>query len=191
MSFPRATTVGERTLEMARALTTLLLVLGTATAALSGLDSVPGWIQGQPRGVRRVASVEEAERRLKARLFLPAYFPDTLRWPPALVRMASEPTASVALTFEGRDGGVELQLAQTVGGDGRISPLVLAPVTLLQSSPLSVGAGEGTLARIVGEDGTIWHQVEWVQSGQRLALRGRRPVEELVRMARSARREGP
>jgi hypothetical protein len=176
---------------MARALLVLLLVMGTTAAALSGLDAVPGWIHGQPRGLRRVASVEEAERRLKARLFLPAYFPDTLRWPPAAVRLFADSPASVGLAFEGRNGGVLLQFAQTVGGEGPISPLVLPPVTVLQSSVLAMPEGEGTLARIVGEDGAIWHEVSWTRGGHRLALRGKRSVEELVRMARSVRREGP
>lgn len=176
--------------ETLRALGTLVLVMGAATAALATLDAVPAWIQGEPRGVRKAASVEEAERRLKARLFLPAYFPDTLRWPPRAVRYAAEDTPSVALFFDSRDGGPALVLAQTVGGPGPISPLVLPEGALLQSSALAVGDGEGTLSRVVGEDGSIWHEVAWTKAGVRLALRGNVPVETLVKMARSAHREG-
>lgn len=175
---------------MARALGTLVLVMGAAAAALATLDAVPAWVQGEPRGVRKAASVEEAERRLKARLFLPAYFPDTLRWPPRAVRLVVQDTASVALSFDGQDGAPALVLVQTVSGPGPISPLILPEGSPLQSSPLAVGDGEGTLSRVVGEDGSIWHEVAWTKAGARLALRGKVPVETLVKMARSAHREG-
>jgi hypothetical protein len=177
--------------ETARALVTLVLVMGATAAALATIDAVPAWVQGEPHGVRKAASVEEAERRLKARLFLPAYFPDTLRWPPRAVRFVAEDTASVALFFDGRDGAPALVLAQTVRGPGPISPLVVPQGSPLQSSALAVGDGEGMLSRIVGEDGTIWHEVAWRKAEARLALRGKVPVETLVRMARSAHREGP
>ncbi len=189
------TAIGARRLERpvqetVRALGTLILVMGAAAAVLATIDAVPAWVQGEPRGVRKAASVEEAERRLQARLFLPAYFPDTLRWPPRAVRFVAEDTASVALFFDGQEGRPALVLAQTVRGPGPISPLVMPQDSPLQSSPLAVGDGEGTLSRVVGEDGAIWHEVAWTKAGARLALRGKVPVETLVKMARSAHREG-
>lgn len=183
--------VGAKGMELLRALATLVLVMGGAAVALAGLDAAPGWLQGEPRGVRRLPGVEEAERRLKARLYLPAYFPDRYRWPPSSVRLLPGEPASVALAFEATEGGVALQLGQTVGGEGPISPLVLAPAEALQRSPVRIGDGEGTLARVVGEDGAVWHEVAWTQGGRSLVLRGKAGVEELLRMARSAHREGP
>jgi len=182
--------VGKATEEVLRSVLTLLLVLGGTAGLLAALDSAPGCIQGVPRGVRRVKSIEEAERRLRGRLALPAYFPDTLRWPPSAIRVAQDASPAVALAFEGRAGGVEVWLAQTMAGDGPIPPSLLPEATVLGKGTVTVGGEEGTLSRIVGEDGTIWHEIAWRQFGRRLALRGKGPLDQLVRMARSAHREG-
>ncbi len=183
--------VGAKGMELLRALATLVLVMGGAAVALAGLDAAPGWMQGEPRGVRRLTDVDEAERRLKARLYLPAFFPDRYRWPPTSVRLLMGDPASVALGFEAREGGLALQLGQTVGGEGPISPLVLPPAEALQRSAVRIGDREGTLARVVGEDGAVWHEVAWRQGGRTLVLRGKAEVEELLRMSRSAHKEGP
>ena len=182
--------VGKGTEELLRSVLTLLLVLGGTAGLLAALDSAPGCIQGVPRGVRPVKTVQEAERRLRARLALPAYFPDTLRWPPSAIRVVQDASPAAALAFEGRAGGVELWLAQTVAGDGPISPSLLPKVTVLGKGTVAIGAEEATLSRIVGEDGTIWHEIAWHQFGRRLALRGKGSLDELIRMARSAHREG-
>ncbi len=182
--------VGKGTEELLRSAVTLLLVLGGTAGLLAALDSVPGCIQGVPRGVRRLRTIEEAERRLRGRVALPAYFPDTLRWPPSAIRVVQGASPAVALSFEGRSGGVEVWLAQTMGGDGPISPSLLPESTVLGKGTVAVAGEEATLARIVGEDGTIWHEIAWRQFGRRLVLRGKASVDVLVRMARSAHREG-
>ena len=191
MSPSREARLGANGMELLRALATLGLVMGGATAALAALDAAPAWLNGEPRGVRRLQSVDEAERRLKARLYLPGYFPDRYRWPPSVVRLLPGDPASVAVGFEARQGGLALELGQTVGGEGTISPLALPPAEVLQQSAVRLGGAEGTLARVVGEDGAVWDQVTWSQGGRTLALRGKAGVEELLRMARSVHKEGP
>ncbi len=180
---------GARLREMARALLTLLWVMGAAAGLLGGLDAVPGWMEGEPRGVRRARTLEDAERRLRARITLPAYFPDSLRWPPSSVRLVTEPPPSVALTFEARGGGVALVFAQTLGGEGPVSPLLLAEAAVLQRGSVTLGDREANLLRVIGDDGEVWNELEWTQGGSRFAMRGKGSLEELIRMARSARKE--
>jgi hypothetical protein len=177
-------TMGSTVSEGARALWTLALVLGGATMALVALDTMPTWLHGQPRGVRRATSVEDAERRLQTRILLPSYFPDTLRWPPGEVRFTRDEGGSVALTFQGTDGGPALVLAQTVAGAGAIPDGLHGRLAVIQqqSAPLGDGA---VLARVVAEDGTLWNQLEWTRGGRRFLLRGRGSLENLIRMARS------
>ena len=174
-----------------RALWTLVLVMGGAAGALATLDAAPGWLRGEPRGVRRLQSIDEAERRLKARLYLPAFFPDRYRWPPSSVRLVLGEPSSVALTFEAGGGGPALELGQTVGGEGPVSPLALPEAQALRRSTVRLGEVEGTLARVVGADGAMWDEVAWRQGGRTMVLRGKAGAEELLRMARSAHKEGP
>lgn len=183
--------MSRRTLEIARALAAPILVLGVAAAALAAVDAVPGCLAGEPRGVRRLRSIDEAERRLRARLVLPAYFPDTLRWPPVTIRIATGSPSSVALAFAPRSGeGEVLLVAQTIGGVGTISPALLDPGSVLDSSRVAIRGVEGNLARVIAE-GQVWNEVRWDEAGRTVALRGKTSVDDLVRMARSAHREGP
>ena len=64
MTAARGVAMGSTVSEGARALLTLTLVLGGTAAALATLDAMPTWMHGQPRGVRRAATIEEAERRV-------------------------------------------------------------------------------------------------------------------------------
>lgn len=167
-----------------RALWVLFLVLATATLMLAGLDAVPTWLHGEPRGVRRVASIEEVERRLNARVLLPAYFPDAFRWPPATVRMTSEDGGAVSLAFLSREGVPALILAQGLGGTGPLPASILAEGAVLARQRTGLGEG-ATLSRVVGEDGTMWNELEWTAGGRRHVLRGKGSLEEMLRMARS------
>jgi hypothetical protein len=170
--------------EGARALWTMVLVLGGAATALVTLDAVPTWLHGEPRGIRRATTVEDAERRVQAKVFLPAYFPDTLRWPPSSVRFTRDEGGAVALSFLGADGAPALLLAQTTGGGGSIPEGLLGRRAVIQRQAAPLGDG-AELARIVAEDGTLWNQLEWGVGGRRYVLRGRGSLDDLLRMARS------
>jgi hypothetical protein len=176
--------MGSTVSEGARALLTLTLVLGGTAAALATLDAMPTWMHGQPRGVRRAATVEEVERRLQARVLVPSYFPDTLRWPPFSVRFAREDGGSVALEFLGKDGSPALLLVQTVGGDAAIPDGLQGRLAVIQQQSAPLGE-DAVLARVVAEDGTLWSQLSWSRGGRRFLLRGRGSLEDLIRMARS------
>ena len=174
--------------EVAFVLATLGLVMGATAGLLRGLDSLPGYLLGEPRGVKRYRTLEEVERKLGERVLLPAYFPDTLRWPPAAIGLASGPPPSLTLTFTGREGGEKrLILSQALGGGGAASLRLLPPGLVLQTTAVSLGGIEAELSRIRGEDGAIWHNLTWRGEGRQVALRFRGPVEELLKMARSMR----
>jgi hypothetical protein len=175
---------GSTVSEGARALWTLTLVLGGTTMALVALDAMPTWLHGQPRGVRRAATVEDAERRVQSRILLPSYFPDTLRWPPSEVRFMRDGGGSVALTFQATDGAPALVLAQTVAGTGPIPDGLHGRLAVIQQQSAPLG-DDAVLSRVVAEDGTLWSQLEWTRGGRCFLLRGRGSLESLIRMARS------
>ena len=113
--------MGSTVSEGARALWTLTLVLGGATVALVTLDAMPTWLHGQPRGVRRAATVEEAERRIQVARPPPVLLPRH----PALAsrrRCASRGTTAARWRSpsRARTAPPALVLAQTVAGDGPI-----------------------------------------------------------------------
>jgi hypothetical protein len=188
---PHAARGGPRAAELARMLATLFWVAAATVAVVAVLGALPRWLAGEEgEAAAYPATVAEAERRLGSSLFLPAFYPSRLAWPPAEVRVAG-----------GRGGSARLLFRPRVAGD--------APVVLLQS----VEPGEPVRADLVGDrralswsrtqvgerpagyasvlvDGEGWHELSWQVDGRPLVLRSRGDVEELYRMAHSVRREG-
>jgi len=171
-----------------RTLAGLVVVLGGTALGLAGLDALPAWIAGEARDVRLVASLEEAERRLRARLLLPGYFPDTIAWPPATVRLRAGPVAGAALEFDGRGGGRYMVLAQAAR-PGDLPDRLLVPIAPLDETPVALQGERALLRRFVGPDGTVWRELSWRAKGRQLVLRSRGSVEEMLRMARTSREE--
>lgn len=172
--------------ELARSAAVFLLVTLAAVLLLAGLDAVPSLLRGEDRRVHSVANVQEAERRLRTRLVLPAYFPDTLRWPPSAVRVQVSPPA-VALDIPSRDGAPHMVLAERVGADEPPPAPLLPPATSLGASTVAVGKRPGRLGRVIGPDGRVWNELTWLAGDHRMVYRSTGSVDELLKMARSAR----
>ncbi|WP_176066611.1 hypothetical protein [Anaeromyxobacter diazotrophicus] len=185
MTAPAASHAPGRLGEALRAVCGLVAVVAAAALALAVLDAVPSWVAGDARDVRRARTVDEVQRRLRTRLVLPAYFPARLAWPPQRIRYLAGPPGAVGLWVDARGGAPALLLAQTLGR-GELPERLVPPAQELDRSPIQVGAAQGRLARVV-EDGEVRWQLTWEQGGRSLLLRSRGSVEELVRMARSAR----
>ena len=171
--------------EALRATLALVTVVAVAAALLAALDGVPALITGEPRDLRRAGTVDEVERRLRTRLVVPSFFPSSLAWPPGRVSWVAGPPGAVALSVAGRDGAPRLLIAQTLG-PGSIPQSLVPEADVLERTPVAVGTAPGTLSRVV-EDGVMAWQVTWVQGGRTLLLRSRGTLDELLRMARSAR----
>ena len=176
---------------LGRDLTSLALVLALVVAGLRLLDLVPQRL-AEPKGGRSYQDLALVERRLGERLALPAYFPQTLRWPAARIRVAGARPALVVLAFEGASGGAErLWLAQSVGGVEEPTADLWPEGVLLDSEGVSLQQTSGTLERLLAPDGRIWQQLRWERWGRLLLLRSTGSPEELLALARSVRKEGP
>lgn len=177
-------------LELLRMLAALGWVAAAAALSLGALGALPGWLAGEELDVRRVASVEEAERWLGSRLAAPSYFPARLGWPPAEVRVAGGRGGAAAFTFRPRSGaGASVQLLQATSQGAAIPPALLAVTRELSASRATVGPRPATLARVL-VDGATWDELRWERDGRAMVLRSQGEVEELLRMARSAHRQG-
>jgi signal transduction histidine kinase len=129
----------------------LAAVLVGAALVLSFLDALPAWLAGEARDVRRARTVDEAERRLRARLVVPSYFPDTLAWPPRAVRFTLGVPGAAALHVDGRDGRPRALIAETVT-PGEIPERLVPPAAPLERArrrDRHAGRGPG-MARAAG-----------------------------------------
>lgn len=186
-------TVRERSptfVELVKMLVILIWVSGATAVTLGVLGKVPGWLAGEERHVRVVETIDEAARRADARLYLPAYFPRRLAWPPERIRIAGGRGGSVAVTFKSSEDGLpSLVVFQATRVGDAISPLLLGRQDVLKRSRTTVGRVPAVLLSVV-VDGAVWQQLEWQIDGIPLVLRARSAEPELHRIAHGLRREG-
>jgi hypothetical protein len=175
--------------ELARMCATFAWTLGATVIAVAVLGAIPGWLGGEARGVRHARTVEEAERRLGARVLVPGYFPERLAWPPAEIRVAGGRRGSVYLAIAARDGGAGVEILEATRDGEPIRPELLEGRTLLRSSPARLGDSAGTLSDVL-VDGRPAKELAWELHGRAVILRSAGDLDELFLMARSAHREG-
>ncbi len=175
-------------MELARMLATLAWVVGATALAIGGLGAVPGWISGESGGVRSAPSIQEAERRLGARILVPGYFPERLEWPPRAILLSGGRRGSVRLVIGARRGsGIEL-LEATREGEA-IAPPLLEDRTVLRSDRTRVGSLPAMLSNALVE-GRALHELAWEVRGRAMILRSAGDLDEMFRIAKSAHREG-
>jgi hypothetical protein len=179
-----------RFVELVKMLVILIWVSGATAVTLGVLGKTPGWLAGEERHVRNVETVDDAARRVRARLYLPAYFPRRLAWPPEKVRVAGGRGGSVAVTFKSSEDGLPslIVFQATVPGDA-ISPLLLGKPRVMYESRTRVGTTPAIVSNVV-IDGAVWQQLAWQVDGIALVLRARSAEPEIHRIAHGLRREG-
>jgi len=184
-----AARAGGAGLELARMLASFAWVLGATAVAIAALGALPGWITGDAGVVRRAATIEDAERRLGARVLVPGYFPSRLDWPPAEIRVAGGRHGSVHLALAARDGGPGVEVFQATGDDEPVAPQLLEDRTVLRSTRTALGSVPATISDVLVR-GDPARELSWILHGRAMVLRSAGDVDELFRMARSAHREG-
>lgn len=171
-----------------RAIGVWAAVMAAATATLAVLDRVPGIVAGVPARVHVYGSIEDAEAALGERIWLPGYYPEELRWPPARVEVSFSSPATVALRIASRtDGRPCLVIAESIGQPAAPPPALLPPAEPMETTSVEVGRHRGTLARVlVGT--TELHDLWWDQGERRITLRYSGAVGRLLLLAGSLER---
>lgn len=175
--------------ELTRMLASLVWVLGATAASIAALGAIPRWLSGDSRAVRGVATVQEAERRLGARVLVPGYFPERLAWPPAEIHVAGGRRGSVRLLFAARDRGAGVEMLEATRDDEPISTDLLRDRTVLRTDRTTLGAVPATISSVL-VGGHPAQEIAWTLHGRAMILRSAGDLDELFRMARSAHREG-
>ena len=168
-----------------------LLVVAAFALALKAVDRLPAADRGH---AARRAGLRVGGRRLNAPSArasgCPAFYPDTLAWPPARIDAWPGPPVVVALHVNGRaDGRERLVIVQSFRSPAAPPPVLLpAPVQVLTTTDVRIEGRAGVLTRLVAPGGEVMHDVSWDHGTRRLTLRYHGPVEELLLIAASLER---
>jgi hypothetical protein len=167
-----------------------MLVVLAAAFSLRVADAVPRIALGVPRGVVRAPDIAHLERLSGRAMPVPAYFPDSIEWPPAEARTHSGGSAAIWCR-QRPAGGIALVVATAPAGEGAIAPAVVPPSVELQHEDASLGGRRARVSRVRDEDGAVWQQVQWQTPGQAILVRYRGTLDELLKIAGSMRERQP
>lgn len=163
-----------------------LLVVATAAVGLRLADALPRVALGVPRGVVRFSGVADLERASGRRMPVPAYFPDTIEWPPAEARLHAGGSAAIWCR-QRPGGGLVLVVASAPQGAGAVAAALLPDSVDLQREEASLGTRPAVVARVRDAEGAIWQQVQWQSSSQLILVRYRGTLDQLLKIAGSVR----
>jgi hypothetical protein len=167
-------------------------VMLATTATLAALNALPEWLGNNPSRVRSAASISAAEARLGQGLWLPAYYPQWLAWPPAGVRYVMGPPSIVGLELHTRDTGEPvMHYVQSAVATAVVPELLLPAAERSDESAVRVSGRPATLATVRLADGSRWRELAWSDGDARFVMRYRGHDPDVLRMARSLRKERP
>jgi hypothetical protein len=167
-----------------RLLAVWLLAVAAAAFGLRLADALPRVALGLPRGVVRAPDVGQLERESGRHMPVPAYFPDTIQWPPAEARRHTGGSAAVWYRLR-TGGGIALIVATAPPGAHEIAAAVLPAAVELQREAGTLGSRPAVVSRARDAEGALWQQVQWQIEGQIVLVRYRGTLDELLKIAGS------
>ena len=162
----------------------VLLVLATG-ALLRMLKEVPDHIQPLGENVVFYQSLEDAEKELNMDIMVPSYFPDSLAWPPAGIRLEKEPRSEIMLLFKYRQiDRFALTIKQSLEEWGEELEIIL-PARPWSRKEIMVNGSPVEMASFMYEEGFWRHRVRWRAHERYFEAETDLPAGEFIRIVNS------
>lgn len=165
-----------------------LIVFAVMAVILLGALRLLSWIPEafDAGSFRRFETIEEARSHTKiGKILLPAFYPQSVKWPPTLIGAQTNPYPAVITEFSGKDSeGVYLTITQTSASH----PALAARIRMLSIREKVHYPFKGRNAFLevgVCEDEKQCSRFSWEEGPFTIALILRSSPMELVRMAES------
>lgn len=166
------------------------LILSIMILGLLILNTIPSMIQEQ--GMRNYSSIEAAQKEAGLeRVFLPAYFPQRLSWPPAEILAQGAPFPLLLVHFSERDSGrlvLAIRQVEYKHTAEAQQPRLAVESIRSRESIILKGRKAELLSGKCRETGQCVG-ISWQEADFELRLVGQLPPEEMLRMAESMVRE--
>ncbi len=161
----------------------LAAILGIMALALYILNLIPSSLAHQ--GERRFASLEDARRSLDFPIYLPAYYPDYLQWPPSIIASWSDPGPALSITVVMRSTNQPVLWLEErpVKGDaqGLQSPEV-DRLVYREKDKLENGV-EAELTEYKDPRGVPYRRLVWTAGDFKIILTSSASLSDVTRMA--------
>jgi hypothetical protein len=161
-----------------------VITLAVVVGVLKFMNWAPGALE--PGLMSRYQRIDDVQSTLGiTKIYVPAYFPETIGWPPAAILAQSKPYPAVVMEFV-RAGGSETMLVITQAASQRFQPDVAIRFhSVSETVPLDLRGRSARLEAGLCEDRTACSRLEWDEGNVHLMLTMRAPSIELIRIAES------
>lgn len=158
-----------------------ILILVGATMAVNRL---PVLIQGDL--LREYDSFDAVSAGLPALpIYVPSYYPQDLRWPPARILAQGRPFPAVLMEFQGRQSRRTV-LVISQSARGRFSPDgKVRLVTVKEKTTYSLKGRDARLEVGACGDGAMCSRIAWTEGAYTIDVTGRSAPLDLIRVAES------
>jgi len=140
----------------------------------------------EPGLMAEYPSIDAVEATLAVRkVYVPAYFPETINWPPATILAQSKPYLAVVMKFaRAGDGATVLVISQAASQNFQPDvPIRFHAIT--ETVPLVLKGRSARLEAGTCEDRTACSRIEWDEGDVHIMLTMKSPSVELIRIAAS------
>lgn len=157
-------------------------------AVVVGVLAILNWAPGafEPGLMKRYPTVDAAASSLGIRkIYVPAYFPESLGWPPAEILAQSTPYQAIVMTFAHAGSG-ETLLVISQAKSRRFKPdIAIRFRTVSETVPLDLRGRQARLEAGLCEDQSACSRIEWDEGDGRIMLVMKAPSVELIKIAES------
>jgi hypothetical protein len=165
-----------------------VLSFAVTMTVIVGVLKVLNWAPGtlEPGLMARYPNIEAATSSLGIRqVYVPAYFPQSLGWPPAAVLAQTKPYQAVVMEFvRAGDGQTALVISQAA--NRLFQPDVAIPFrTVSETVPLDLKGRKARLEAGVCRDRSACSRIQWDEGEIHIVLTMKAPAVELIRIAES------
>ena len=151
---------------------------------LKAVNWVPGVVE---EGLLKpYASLDEVKQKLHVReVYVPSYFPQRLRWPPARILAQSKPHVAVAMEFVDREkGDVALMISQSTSAD-LVPDRKLEIREIRQTLPYRLQGRDAVLQVGTCNDGDTCSRISWGEGTYRMLVAMRSVPSDLLLIVHS------
>lgn len=136
--------------------------------------------------IRSYESVEEVRTKLGIRdIYVPSYFPETLKWPPSEVLAQQKPFDAVVMEFRrAGDAEVALVISQAKSADFVYDGAV-AFTEVNEEVPYDLKDRKAILEAGICEDRTTCSRISWNEDGTFIRITMKSQPPQLIRLAES------
>ena len=141
----------------------------------------------QDEGIKKYSSVEEVRTALRLpRVYIPAYFPEYIKWPPAEIFAQRRPFPLVMMHFTHRDSRSFALSFFQVDSRAAFEPTYKSDVLYVRKeSQVSIKGRPGNLVLAVCSGRERCNRITWEEGIYRLTLIADDTPEQLIKMAES------